>query len=730
MKSKFIQAAVPVVLGFVAPAVHAAAAELEEVVVTAERREESLQKTKISMTVLDARSIQEAGITEYVQVAKSAPNVIMSDIPTSFGGAISIRGFYNGETIATFEPKVALYVDGVLIGKNAGSAFSVLDLERVEILRGPQGTLYGRNTVGGAVNLITKKPTDKFEGDVMATLGNFSQRDFRTTINVPLLGNSTSSELNLRATIASLKHDGYEDNKYAAGPNKTFADRNRLIGNVQLQWKPIDNLSVLYAFDHTRVDEVNPAPAMTRFNPVTKPTLAPYLLSENQQITDRFADDNQFVKGKVEGHALTIDWKPADHLSLVSISALRKMQYDSSQDADGTPIFVINTNAGDQLKTFTQELRAVGDAFSSRLEYVAGAFYMNEDIPHSYTYNRLPNAGGLSSNIDGSAKNENWAAYGQGTVHLTPRLNLTGGVRYTHEKREMRRTDSNLFTALPALNTITVLPEAGPKGFNDVSGTASLGYQWTDDILTYAKISKGYTSGGFNLRSPSPATFQTGYNAEKVYTYEVGWKTTWLSNRILVNGALFYNDFQDLQVPVLDPATTRNNLVNAATATIEGLELEIQARPTENFDMGLGYGYLSTRYDHYVDPVTLQDLSNVDEFAKAPKHTLNLYGRYVVADFMSAGKLAVRADYAWQSKSALLAAPDNDINAYAVVNARVALEQIKGPGATKFSVAVWAKNLTNKLYYTSGYNLVSSLGFEGRFTGPPRTVGADLEFAF
>ena len=173
--------------------------------------------------------------------------------------------------------------------------------------------------------------------------------------------------------------------------------------------------------------------------------------------------------------------------------------------------------------------------------------------------------------------------------------------------------------------------------------------------MTYAKVSKGYASGGFGPRSPDVSTFNVGYDEETVWNYEIGWKTTWLDHRLLVNGAVFYADYQDLQVTVLTPLG-RGNISNASDAEIQGLELEIQAKPVDNLDPGVGYGYLDPQYKDYVLPTTGQDVSDIYQWAQAPDNTFSAYGRYVVPDFLSTGDLVFRMDYAWTDDRSILAA--------------------------------------------------------------------------
>lgn len=711
-------------------AVPDAFAQLEEVIVTAERREESLQKTDISMSVFTAKSLNEIGVTNYLDLADMAPNVMMHEMPGKAGGAISIRGFKNAETISSFEPKVTLYLDGVLIAKGAGSVFDVLDLERVEILRGPQGTLYGRNSVGGAVNFITKKPTDKFGGKLTVTYGSYNQQDAKGTLNVPL-----GDKLAVKANLATLNHDGYWRNPIY---DEHLGDKNRDVAHIQVQWKPTDSATFLYSYDMTNIDETMYPLQVVAYNPAIHPELAPWIRDGSQ--STRYLDrPDTFMKADIDGHSLTVNWELNNNLTLTSISGLRRFDVDNSQDSDSSPIFILNNNSGDKAETFTQEVRLVGTAWGSDLDYVVGVFYMHEDIKRIYSYLQLPNFGFTSSNLDATAKNKNWAAFGQATYALTDKLKLTLGLRYTDEHKEMTRTDS---VSIPSISyeSVNVFPKAS-KEFNDTSGMVSLTYQWTDELMTYAKVSKGYVSGGFNPRSPSsdPNLFVRGYDEETVYTYELGWKTTWFDRRLQVNGAIFYNDYKDLQVNQLTP-TGDNNIDNAGDADIYGAEIEFVSRPIENLEIGGGYGYLEPEYKTYIsrgvpgDPTDDVDLSN-NHWAHAPENTINLYARYVIPGVLT-GDLSFRVDYGWVDEYYLLTAngpnllDGNVAPSYHFFNARVSLDDIKGPGDSTFSISLWGKNLTDETWYTSGFDLTDGLGFAAKATNPPRTFGMDLTVTF
>ncbi len=713
-------------------AVSTAQAQLEEVIVTAERREASLQDTDISMTVFSSENIAEMGIQSYLDLSAMSPNVLMHEMPGKAGGAISIRGFKNAETISTFEPKVALYLDGVLIAKGAGSVFDVLDLERVEILRGPQGTLYGRNTVGGAVNFITKKPqTDEFSGKVSATIGQYDQLDLKGVVNVPL-----GDTFAVKANVASLKRDGYWENRL--DDNNTLGDKNREVAHVQLRWEPSDSLDFLYSYDMTNIDEGMYPLALVGYGPA-RPDLAPYV-SDGQESYRYFDELGTFMEADIEGHGFTVNWELTDNLALVSITGLRKFEVDNLADSDESPFYILHNVSGDEAETLTQEIRLVGDAFDSNLEYVVGAFYMDEDIKETYGYNKL-GAFGISSNFDGSADNQFWAVFGEGTYSVTEKLDFTLGVRYTEEDKSMTRTNSTDLLSSGTRVAETVFPEA-QKDFDDVSGTVGVSYNWTHDLMTYFKVSKGYVSGGFNPRSPTENIdlWLNGYDEETVITYELGWKSTWFDNRLIFNGAAFFNDYSDLQVNQLT-AEGDNNIDNAGDAEIAGLEIEFTALITENFEMGGGYGYLDPEYKTYInegipgDPSDDVDLSN-NHWAHAPDNTVNLYGRYTIPDVLG-GNLIMRVDYSWVDDYFLLTAngpnlvDGNTAPSYDTWNARIELQNVQGPGGTSLTVGAWGRNLTDELWYTSGFDLSDgALGFVGKAVAPPRTVGMDFVLEF
>lgn len=722
-----------------APAMAQESAQLEEILVTAEHREVSLQDTQISMSAFSADAIQELGISNGLDLFGNVPNLNVSPYQGGRNGlSFSIRGIVNAETLVTFEPGVSVYMDNVLIAKNVGSQLDVAELERIEVLRGPQGTLYGRNTSGGAVNYITKKPVNEFEGKVVATVGDFGRWDLRGMVNIPLLGDGGGAgELNMRLSAATINRDGIQDNDLKApGVEKEFGTMDRNVGLLHLEWKPTEDLSLLYSYDITRIDEVPVVPWSTYLPPGSSvgPLIAPFLEPDESDYPESgFFDHPQNISDtEVDGHAFNVSWDLSDSLTFLSITGYREMDNTGAAGTDGTPVPLASTFDQQSFESFSQEFRLVGSALDSRLEFSTGVFYFDEegDVYNTVTFFGAP--GG--SDTVAKYANESWAVYGQATYYLSENLDLTAGLRYTDEEREMNKAsiatrtgidpiDYDAYIRQPGVED-TIYPDADQTSDN-VSWLISLGYDWTDDIMTYAKVSTGFQAGGLNVRAPTPENFVEGYDDETLTSYEVGIKSEW-GGQVMVNGALFFSDYEDKQVNVFDPENLGNIRQNG-DAEIWGAELEVLAQLSEHWQLGLGYGYLDTKFTKFDDRQG-NDVRDRIGFTYAPDSTAN--GHVAYERPLNLGVLRARLDWTYRDDMQFLApTPEpNSSDAFSLWNARISLTEIDGPGDTTMRVALWGKNLTDEGYWTSGVWISPVFAFN--LWGEPRTYGADFEILF
>jgi iron complex outermembrane receptor protein len=509
------------------------------------------------------------------------------------------------------------------------------------------------------------------------------------------------------------------------------------VGLIHLQWQPTEQLSVLYSYDITRIDEVPTVPWTTFTSDVVAgPLLKPYIVSDESTYpkSGLWDETHNEAKTDVDGHALNISWDLSDTMRLLSISGYREMTNWGAAGTDGSPLPVFSTYDKQQFESFSQEFRLVGSAFDSKLDYSAGLFYWDED---GDVYNTVTVFGGpLPSNTVAKYKNESWAMYTQLTYQLSERLNITGGARYTEEEPSMNKASLAGYTAdtaityddyvqLPGVEGL-IFPEADDS-FDNVSWLLSAGYDWTDDVMTYAKISTGFQSGGFNVRDSDPAAFTQGFDEETLTSYEIGLKSEW-ADRFTVNAAMFFGDYTDKQVNVFDPDTLGNVRQNA-DVEIYGAELEILGQLTENWQVGLGYGYLHKEYTKFND-LQGNDVSDSTNFPYAPDNTANAHMAYVVP--LNVGVMKARVDWSYRDEMNFLAAkPEpNAAGALHLFNARLSLDEISGPGDTTFRVSLWGKNLADEGYWTSGVNVLSSFGFAFNLWGVPRTYGADIEVLF
>nr|WP_245842542.1 TonB-dependent receptor [Sphingomonas laterariae] len=739
---------------------------LEDIVVTAQKREERLQDTPLAVTALSEATIEARDITDASDLSAVAPNLIATITPSSTANvALFIRGIGTAEPILTIDAPVSLYVDGVVLGRSTGAVFDLVELERIEVLRGPQGTLYGRNTTGGAVNLIAKKPADEFGAKGTISYGNLDYKQARVTLDTGQWGDT-----GLRSKLSYLhkERDGY------------FNDLNQPDGNDPGAYN-LDAFTIAISYDHGGPFRAN---YTFDFNDrhswavpfqvvAMRPDIFAYLnvspqLGGNAPVVarerlDALRLDMGPIHDKVQGHGLSMELDLGDNLMLKSLTGRR--MWDNRQtngDLDGNsglvgfvvspailappnpfiPLGVRTVNLFSASNTrhqdqWSQEFNLVGN-FDS-LDFVFGAFYFDEDSsennPQFLTIvqplaNPIPLGPGISTpgfgiNIATGPKYQHEstskALFGQATWHATDKLSITGGLRYTWDKKH--------------LDQETTFRRDLTRKFNEPTWSASVDYEWNDDIMTYARVATGYLAGGFNARSAN-----AGFDPEKITSYEAGVKSELFDRRLRLNLAAFYAKYKDIQVQqfVAGSGGATSITVNAGKATYQGIEAEAMAVPIDGLTFNATIGYVDRDYQEFLvlDPATNTIVDEADnaKFGYSPATTINLGGQYELPPF-DFGTFTARLDYTYRGKvyyhPLTRFAPFNDVisdDSVGLLDGRLTLSDI-AIGGSKAALSVWGKNLTNANYQNAGIDF-GSLGFAGVAWAEKRTYGMDLKFEF
>jgi iron complex outermembrane receptor protein len=745
-----------------------------EIVVTAQKRAENIQNVPIAISAVGSQFLESRGITSIDALGTIAPNVKIERAPSNKTiSQISIRGSVTINPAVTWEPAVGLYLNGVYIAKAQGSIFDIADLERVEVLRGPQGTLYGRNALAGAVNLIPKMPSGELGLKGELSYGSFNYVKARAVVDLPSFGPFSlklSGQIQKRDGFIKLTPNPFPQ-AFLAGPART-GRTNDLDGKsamVQLRFKPEgSNFTADYMFDYSKFDQRPDYAQLVRINRNGRPedifdpnspgypfggAFFPLNLYENAQRKNTASLDANplFEKSRTYGHALTMALE-LGAVTLKSITSYRNLTFDDSLDLDGSPLSVAFTQRFTKFNSFSQELQATGTVLDDRLNFVTGVFYYKEKAetlgPQSFF------GGGAAFQSDYGSHTEAFAAYAQGDYKLTEDLKLTLGARFTHERKDVRR-----FFQIPGATPITIanIPYGGVPDakYNDFSPAATLAYQPTGNINLYARFAKGFKSGGFNgetndFRAPTAAcpsgAFElcNPYQPEKVNSYEIGAKTRLFGGRMIVNVAAFWDEHKNIQLSVFTAGAGAASIVrNAAKARIRGLEIETMIRPVDGLTINGSLAFLDPKYKSYIDTVNgvETDVSNNRAFPHTPKTTaaLGVDWRVIEGDW---GKLNLIGDLSYVSKYytfpyALVTSTPSAQNANntqsqgrTIVNLRAAISKIPVRGGS-VELAVWAKNVTKEDNPTNFIDF--GPGFGGLTVGyfpDPRTYGVTLGVKF
>jgi iron complex outermembrane receptor protein len=726
--------------------VTAGLAEDDEIIVSARRRDERLIDVPVAVSAFGARDIERLQAVDLSGLQGAAPNVnIVQGRGSAASANIFIRGIGQPDALQTFDPAVGIYVDGVYLSRIQGALLGLGDVERIEVLRGPQGTLYGKNTIGGAISIVSKKPDlNNLTGQASALYGSYNQILLNGYVSAPLV----ADKLALSLAGQYDKRDGLVTDPRT---DRRYNDRDSLTGRAILRAKPAETLDIILSGDYTRQRN-----ALTLGYPTAplggvRPVPAnPYGDYDFQASTSFTGDEGQRLDHW--GVSLTANLEVSDAITVSSITAYRKLRPDLFIDIDASQAELGDVFVGIAQEQFSQELQLKWE--TSKFRGVFGLYYLDEVIAshqEAYAYDLLGVA--FTRFIDDRQRTRSYAAFGQATYDLTEQFSVTAGLRYTHEDREYDRVTSiatiPLFQGLfPPFRFPGSLPAPfntdNKASFGAWTPTLTLSYKPTPDTLVYASASRGFKSGGFNGRANSindltevvngVPTIVTEFRPETVWTYEGGAKGSFLNGRVRLSANAFLSDYKDFQARVGGGSLAAFPVLNAGQLRIWGVEAEAAVRPTERWNVRASFGYLNAGYREFNDsrrPPTFSCNPTGNAVTCqppfAPPITFTLASDYTVP-LGGAGSLTFGGDGRFVDGHFL--SVDNRPNlrepGYWVANAFVRFDA----GGGRWFLQGGVKNLSDARYRTDGQEFSSVGNIQTVYFGDPRTWNATVGFRF
>ena len=742
---------------------------LEEIIVTAQKREQSMQDVGIAVTAFGDKQIRELGFTDSTDIVAMTPGLIYTT-PNAESSVINffLRGVGLNDFADANENPVAVYVDDVYRPASGGLSFQLFDLQRVEVLRGPQGTLFGRNTTGGLVHFISKRPTDELDGYVDLTYGSYNQIKAEAAFGGPI-GDTVSGRL----SAAMNKSDGWTENRCcdpsAGEPDFNAPDYNEgdsVAVRGQLQWEPSDAARILLSGNYSDNDATVGAWQHQATTRDANGESVPLGLNETTGAIDcnadlvlddadlrtgtdcfgyRDTDGDPFAgdydrDGRVEteasGGSLNIDWDVGD-VTITSITAYQKVERLQSEDTEASPAPLIQPTFGAETKTFTQELRAAGG--SDAFRWLAGVFYFDNEVDGHYLLD-LTNLGFVFFDAVYQQNSESLAGFGQVEFDLSDRFTFIAGLRYATEEKDLdylNVDESGFFTDVVGLPTNVAFDfdESTVGGLaehddDSVSGKVELDFKPNDDVLLYGSISRGTKSAGFNVgfldqngifATNTAATIPFG--EETLTSYEVGLKSTWGDGRTRFNAAAFYYDYEDFQTFRFE---LLNQIIFNTDAEIMGGELELQTSPADGWDIGLGLSILDAKAKDI--PATSDPSGPVRdrEMVAAPDVAANASVRYEWP--MLGGKTAILGTVTYQDDIYydIQNVPVSFEDGYTVGNLRLSYANDSSP----WEIAAFVDNVTDEEYLVYTFDFNGTFGFNQLAYGKPRWAGVSFRYEF
>jgi len=703
------------------------ATTLDKITVTARKREETIQEVPIAVTAFTPETLDKLNIQGLADLDAQVPNLTIYAARGSSSTATAyIRGIGQADPLWGVDPGVGIYLDDVYIARPQGALLDVFDVGRIEVLRGPQGTLYGKNTIGGAIKYISRALPTETEGFAQLTVGNYNQLDAKAALGGSIGG--PDSGLRARVSVASMNRDGFGTNLLN---DQEVSDKEINAARFQLGAYAGDDLDFQFALDWLDDQSGVRSAKMLAPNPLA-PAYPP--LDDRYDIRSGMPNVNDTV---MKGASATVNWRPNDNWVFKYVIAKRESDTETNIDFDTTPLKLVDVRAFYSDSQVTNELQANYDA-GGRARGVMGLYSFNGDAGGhvlNHFFNPLAPVAltnPLYGDTQGVVNTKSFAAYADWTFDLTDRLKLDVGVRYTDEDKHAIAL--NRFYLTPTYETSwgTAANFDKTVNFKNTSPKVSLDYEITDDIMIYGLASRGFKSGGYNIRANTTAVPRSGdpFDDEQVDSYEIGSKMAFFDQKLFLNLAAFHNVYKDIQLSVFTSYTLPNgsqsffgDFTNAGKGTVNGAEVEYQWLPNEHWLISGNLAWLDAKYDEFitsgVNVADSQRFTNAPEFSGA----LNVEWRTPLAN---GGNLSARVGYSYQSE----VWPTTDLSpfikqeGYGLVGAGVIWKV-----NDSWQLSLQGSNLADEEYRTTGYN-IAAYGVLTGFYGPPRQYSLTARYDF